>query len=401
MTGAQLAMAPGAEATTTGAPGKIAYIADAGASAHLSVMRPDGTGRTDLDPGYAGFDDNPAWSPDGSRIAFDRGTAKGTGHEIWLIDASGANLTKLTTESKDAVDPSWSPDGAHLVYQAGSKLVTIGADATGRTELVLGAAPDWAPDGSRIAFQRSVNGLTDIFLVDPDGTGLHNITRTIDSEERTPGWSADAKTIVFERTGADTDIWAMRRDGTYQITLTRDFTTPVDDSRPSFSPDGSRVVFASDGHLATMSASGVDLQVVLAAPAALATAWQPRRCTVSGTGGNDTLTGTNGDDVICGFEGDDTISGLDGDDVILAGPGADTVTGGAGRDILVGWSGQDTLSGNDGSDRLVGGNDPDALRGGGGDDFLFAWDYAGGDVIDGGAGTNSCAYDSTDTLTAC
>jgi hypothetical protein len=59
------------------------------------------------------------------------------------------------------------------------------------------------------------------------------------------------------------------------------------------------------------------------------------------------------------------------------------------------------LSGNDGSDRLVGGNDPDALRGGGGDDFLFAWDYAGGDVIDGGAGTNSCAYDSTDTLTAC
>jgi Tol biopolymer transport system component len=387
-------------ATTTGAPGRIAFIADTGTSAHLSVMRSDGTGKTDLDPGYAGFDDNPAWSPDGSRIALDRGTAKGTGHEIWLIDAGGTNLTKLTTESKNATDPSWSPDGTRLVYQVGSNLVTIATDATGRTELLLGAAPDWAPDGSRIAFQRSVNGLTDIFLVDPDGQNLHNITKTIDSNERTPGWSADAKSIVFERspTSGDSDIWAMRRDGTFQITLTKDYTTPVDDSRPSYSPDGSRIVFASDGHLDTMSASGTDLQQLAGAPASLATAWQPRSCTIVGTSGNDDLTGTNGDDVICGLEGNDMISALDGNDTILGGPGDDTVSGGAGRDILVGWSGQDTLSGNDGADRLIGGNDPDTLRGGGGDDYLLAWDFAGGDILDGGTGTNVCAYDSTDTL---
>jgi hypothetical protein len=51
-----------------------------------------------------------------------------------------------------------------------------------------------------------------------------------------------------------------------------------------------------------------------------------------------------------------------------------------------------------GADRLVGGNDPDTLRGSGRDDFLFAWDSAGGDQVDGGTGTDDCAYDSSDTL---
>jgi dipeptidyl aminopeptidase/acylaminoacyl peptidase len=391
--------APPASATTTGAPGRIAFIADAGGYDHLSLMRPDGSGKTDLDPGYAGFDDNPAWSPDGKRIAFDRGTSKESGHEIWLIDANGANLSKLTTESKLATDPSWSPDGTHLVYQVGSKLVTIATDGTERTELVLGAAPDWAPDGSRITFQRSVNGLTDIFLVNPDGTELHNITKTIDAEEHTPGWSPDAKTIVFQRSGGDSDIWAMRRDGTFQILLSQDFSTPGEDVSPSFSPDGTHVLFARDQRISTTSASGTDLvQVSGTAPGTLATAWQPRACTIVGTGGNDNLTGTSGDDVICGLAGDDTISGLDGNDTILGGPGADTATGGLGRDILVGWSGSDKLSGGGGGDRLVGGNDPDTLNGGGGADYLLGWDYAGGDVLNGDAGTDECAYDSTDTL---
>ena len=394
-----LAGAPRAVATTTGSPGRIAFIDDVNGSDHLSLMRSDGTGVQDLDPGFIGFDDNPAWSPNGKRIAFDRGTSKDTGHEIWLIDANGANLTKLTSESKNATNPAWAPDGTHLVYQAGTKLVTIATDGTARTELVIGAAPDWAPDDSRIVFQRFVNGLTDIFLVDPDGANLHNITKSIDAEEHTPSWSPDAKSIVFQRGGSDSDLWSMRRDGTFQILLSKDFTTPGEDLAPTFSPDGTKVVFVRDQRISTMSASGSDIRTLSsAAPGTLATAWQPRGCTILGTDGSDDLTGTAADDVICGFAGDDTITGLGGNDTILAGAGNDTATGGDGRDILVGWSGSDDLSGNAGADRLNGGNDPDTLNGGGGDDYLFAWDYAGGDVLNGGTGTNDCPYDSPDTL---
>jgi dipeptidyl aminopeptidase/acylaminoacyl peptidase len=394
-----LADAPRAAATTTGSPGRIAFIDTVGGYDHLSLMRSDGSGVTDLDPGFAGFDDNPSWSPDGKRIAFDRGTSKGSGHEIWLIDATGANLTKLTTESNDAVDPSWAPDGTRLVYQVGSKIVTIATDGSARTELVLGSAPDWAPDDSRIVFQRSVNGLPDIFLVDPDGANLHNITKTTDSEEHAPSWSPDAKTIVFQRSGGDSDVWAMRRDGTFQIVLSQDFSTPGEDIAPSFSPDGTRVLFVRDQRISTMSASGSDVGTVSSsAPGTSATAWQPRGCTITGTNVNDAnLTGTPGDDVICGLSGNDTINGLGGNDTILAGPGDDTVSGGDGRDIIVGWSGSDDLRGNAGADRITGGNDPDTLNGGGGDDYLFGWDYAGGDVLNGGPGTDVCPYDSPDT----
>jgi Tol biopolymer transport system component len=387
-----------AAATTTGAAGRIAFIADVGGYDHLSLMRPDGSGKTDLDPGFAGFDDNPAWSPDGTQLAFDRGTSKDSGHEIWLVDANGSNLIKLTTESKNAIEPSWAPDGTHLVYQVGSKIATIATDGTERTELALGSGPDWAPDNSRITFQRSVDGVPDIFLVNPDGTELHNITKTTDQEEHTPSWSPDAKSIVFQRSGGDSDVWSMRRDGTFQIVLSRDFSTPGEDLAPSYSPDGTRIVFARDQRLTTMSASGTDIaQITTNAPGTLATAWQPRGCTITGTGGNDDLAGTTGDDVICGLAGNDTISGLGGNDTILGGAGADTATGGDGRDILVGWSGSDDLSGNAGADRLTGGNDPDTLNGGGGDDYLFGWDYAGGDILNGGTGTDDCPYDSPDT----
>jgi Tol biopolymer transport system component len=395
----ELAHAPRAGATTAGAPGRIAFIASVGGDSHLSLIRLDGSGTTDLDPGFAGFDDDPAWSPDGKRIAFSRGPSKGTGHQIWLIGATGSNLAQLTHETKNATNPSWSPDGTHIVYQVGTRLATIRTDATERTLLPRGGVPDWAPDGTRIAFQRLVNGLTDIFLMNPDGTHVHDITKTADADERTPGWAPDSTSIVFDRSGGDSDIWVMRRTGTYQTLLSRDFDNPGEDVAPSYSPDGTHVVLTRDGQLSTMSASGTDLkQVTPTAPATDGTAWQPRGCTILGTTGNDDLTGTAGDDVICGLDGDDTITGLDGNDTILAGPGSDTVYAGAGRDILVGWSGSDLLIGNGGNDRIIGGSDPDTLQGGDGDDYLIAWDFTGGDVVDGGAGTNDCAYDSTDTL---
>src|SRR5262245_51969059 len=141
-----------AQATTAGANGTIAFITYWANHRHLFVMSEQGTDVTDLDPGYRGEEGSPAWSPNGERIAFSRGD-RGRG-QIWLVDADGQNLSQLTSETRDADEPSWSPDGSHIVFQSGRRLVTIGVDGGGRTELVRGDSPDWSPDGSRILFSR-------------------------------------------------------------------------------------------------------------------------------------------------------------------------------------------------------------------------------------------------------
>jgi Ca2+-binding RTX toxin-like protein len=111
------------------------------------------------------------------------------------------------------------------------------------------------------------------------------------------------------------------------------------------------------------------------------------RCTIRGTGGDDTLVGTSAPDFICGFGGDDTIRGLGGNDVIR---------GGAGRDRLYGDRGRDALHGGSGGDRLVGGRGRDTLRGESGNDALRARDGARGDRVFGGKGGDRATVDAGD-----
>ena len=389
---------PKAVATVPGGSGTIAFLGeDPVGYQHLFVMQSDGSAVTDLDPGYAGLDANPAWSPDGSRIAFRHGTGFGNG-QIWLIDGDGANLTQLTTEAENTDDPSWSPDGLRIVYAAGAKLVVIGTDGLNRTALPSGDMPDWSPNGKRVTFTRYVNGYSDIFLMRPDGSQVTNITRSQGVSEFNPGWSPDGRTIVFQRSFGDHDIWTMRPDGSAQFLLTRDRHNHFD-AFPSYSPDGTRIIFDRDGHVFSMNASGSVLEKILTDPVPdYATSWQPIACTIEGTAGNDDLFGTATDDVICGLGGDDVLSGLAGDDTIIGGGGSDRLSGGSGADVVMGLGGADSLFGNDGADRLAGGAGKDLHKGAGGPDYLFGWDYARGDVLRGGTGIDRCAYDKGDAV---
>jgi len=99
-----------------------------------------------------------------------------------------------------------------------------------------------------------------------------------------------------------------------------------------------------------------------------------RGCTIVGTSGADVIDGTPGADVICGWGGADHIDGKGGADRILGQAGADTLIGGAGADKLLGGGANDTLDGSDG---------------------------AGGDVVDGQSGTDSCTFDPGDTVKHC
>lgn len=114
---------------------------------------------------------------------------------------------------------------------------------------------------------------------------------------------------------------------------------------------------------------------------------EERRCTISGTPGNDRLTGTDDDDVICGRGGDDTLIGAGGNDLLLGGRGRDSLDGGPGNDELRGSRGPDTLVGGAGEDLVIGGRRSDVMRGAGGADTLRGDD--GHDTIKGGSGNDS------------
>ncbi len=163
----------------------IAFLGDG-----LWVMDADGRNRRALTRrGHR--DDFPAWAPDGRTILFvDEG--------IWRIEPSGRNEERIV---RSAWDVTWSPDGKRLLYQAGRAgdyvLAVSGAD--GRDERILAkglGSARWSPDGSKIAFEAEQG----FFLMDPDGTNRKRLAE-FKSKGRSfnpPSWSPDGKRIAFD-----------------------------------------------------------------------------------------------------------------------------------------------------------------------------------------------------------
>lgn len=192
----------------------------------IFVINRDGTGLRQLtfDPE---LDDQPAWSPDGRRIAF-RSFRSGYFGDIWIMNADGSNQVNLTPDPLPAVTseyrPAWSPDGTKIVYgsnQAGdSDLWTMNADGSGKHQLTgsmdFDTEPAWSPDGTTIAFRRS-NAATgsEISLVPATGGTVQALV--LPGEQRMPVWSPDGRSIVFVShltMNARPDLYRMRPDGT-------------------------------------------------------------------------------------------------------------------------------------------------------------------------------------------
>ncbi len=168
---------------------------------------------------------HPAWSPDGRQIVFSSdGTLDGqatqvpetgvttditvSAEEIWIIDADGSNLTRLTGNDARDFDPSFSPDGKQIVYASDLNspgfseiytMSTIGANITQLTDDAQSSySPAWSPDGTRIAFVSNRGGDGDIYVMDADGQ--RPFLLTVDdngAEDRTPAWTPDSRWIVF------------------------------------------------------------------------------------------------------------------------------------------------------------------------------------------------------------
>ncbi len=191
-------------------------------------------------PRFGGTNLAPAWAPDGTRLAF---SSSRTGNsEIYICDANGGNLRRMTTDKGPDVSPVWNrKTGAQIAFVSGStglpQVYTMEADGTNQqrmTDQGYAVSPNWSPNGQflTLAWVRKYGpgdpGSRDIYLMDTASKQWVQLTHDGGSND-SPSWAPDGRHIVFQssRSGKE-EIWMMLADGTklHQLTFTGRNTQP-------------------------------------------------------------------------------------------------------------------------------------------------------------------------------
>jgi TolB protein len=202
---------------------------------------------------------SPAWSPDGARLVFERAFGpivknNAAGLDLMSANADGTaeqlllHFRSLEAEGKEPHDAQWSPDGTRIAVNVlnikarprnGSAIYVLDADGSDLrriTPMRLNAGnPDWSPDGKRIVFNSSyeAQAAVEIYTVRPDGSRLRRLRREPkESYSFNPVWSPDGGRIALVHGTFDTlpHIWTMNSNGRGLRQLTHG-------PKPDFSPD--------------------------------------------------------------------------------------------------------------------------------------------------------------------
>jgi TolB protein len=225
--------------------GRILYVRRARLSGRpdLFVMNSNGRGRTRLTSTSVPERD-PSWSPDGTGLVYAARTAPGEPFRIFVARADGSGREQLTSQKAGSdTAPVWSPDGTRIAFVSDRdrgfpELYLMNAGGSGvkrlTTNALIDANPSWSPDGTRVVFERCCeNGTSDLFTVDVTTRAEVSVTASTSSQEFDPSWSADGTRIAydaFEVGQGNIDIWVVNADGSSPLRLTQQ-------AGPDLSPD--------------------------------------------------------------------------------------------------------------------------------------------------------------------
>jgi Tol biopolymer transport system component len=203
-----------------------------------------------------GDENSPAWYPSGNKLVYASSTHRTscsypdscwTPYDLYSIVLDDSDkvtkTTQLTFSSAAEWEPTVSPDGKKIAFQRGGEIFVMRTDApAGPTNTPVNLTknassdynPDWSPDGTKIAFASRRDGDSDIFVMNANGTNQTKLTRNA-AFDGSPPWSPDGYMIAFgsDRDG-DQEIWKMRRDGSTQTQVTRN--TRYNDYNPTWRP---------------------------------------------------------------------------------------------------------------------------------------------------------------------
>lgn len=300
-----------AVASPPGGTGKLAFVAPLGVSFygsnwHVFGANADGTGAADLTPGLSDTAVALAWSPDGTRLAF---TAIVGGLEadeesddglysfaLYVMNADGSGQQKVATFRSGIPTPAWSPDGSEIAYSASIHdefhIVATRADGSATRSIAnlgkaLVAGVNWSPDGATIAFTADFTSgggeRLHLWAVNADGTGLRKLRP---EEVVLADWAPDGSRLAVNaidglRTttpdGSASDVLLAATDEEDEYEEDSPSTTIF--LGPGWSPDGARIAFSATrwSELPVVGALNTDgsCPTQLVSRFSFSPAWQP------------------------------------------------------------------------------------------------------------------------------
>lgn len=279
----------------------MAFVSIRDGNAHIYISQ--GDGERPLTSGNS-VNTQPAWSADGSQLAFS--SVRNAQSAIYLINADGSNLRRLNQSLLWQTAPTWSPDGKAIAFlardnsKAGVELHIVGLNDGVVTVIAADGAekgpdaPVWSADSRQLAFLgANAQGKTDVWVVQRDGSGLKNVSQLVSNRNKahaaispdgryvayvadmrghlalfrtdlhsgesvnltdgapasyeTPRWSRDSRQLVFASSRDDPgltrmDIFLMNADGSGVTNLSQH---PHEDFNPHWAADGQRIIFTS------------------------------------------------------------------------------------------------------------------------------------------------------------
>lgn len=237
---------------------KVLFISTRDGNSEVYVMNIDGSNVKRLTYNST-FEGNADWFPDG-RILVESIAVSGSKNDFWIMNGDGSNQTKITNSDMNTSRPTVSPDGMKIAFASDKdgkgrydfNIWIMDIDGSNLKKLTdydeFDSDPAWSPDGKQIAFTRATErGAFDIMIMNADGTNQRNITNTPEVQEVIPAWSPDGNQLAFCRSLYDTsnnmEIWVMNTDGSNKRQITNN---PMQDSEPSWLPDGKHLVFQTN-----------------------------------------------------------------------------------------------------------------------------------------------------------